>query len=296
MFKPLMLRFRGTTGELIPINATGGNFVFEESVGDEIYKIHVFRDPGNSRLTVENISNKFNELEVLLVAGGGAGGAADNEVEGGGGGGAGGMRNFSHTIAGPGNYSLVVGHRGTGSGGNGRCNPGNPGGNSSFLSFSASGGGGGGTGQGTPGRNGGSGGGSNRRTSTIGFGNVPATTPVQGHNGVRLGGNTGGGGGGAGSAATDFPGGAPRATTILSSANASASSVGVVSGSSVLFARGGQGGISTSGSGYASGPDGSGNGGAGGYAAGERAGDPRQYMRPGANGGSGVVIIKYRIQ
>jgi len=291
-----MLRFRGTAGEMIPISATGGKFVFEESVGNKIYKIHVFRDTGNSVLTVENIGNRFNELEILLVAGGGAGGAADNEVDGGAGGGAGGMRIVSQTITGPGDYSIVVGRGGTGSGGNGRCHPGNPGGNSSFVSFSASGGGGGAPARSSPGGNGGSGGGSTRSASTVGLGNVPATTPEQGHNGFRHGGSTGGGGGGAGNAATSYPGGAPRATTILSSANASTSSVGLVSGSSVFFARGGQGGRGRSSSGYASGPAGSGNGGAGGYAAGERAGDYRQYMRPGANGGSGVVIIKYRIQ
>lgn len=304
MFKPLQFRFRGVAGAIIPISATGGE-VFDYAVPgtDVIYRYHVFGNTGSATFSVENISNQFNTLEVLCIAGAGAGGAADNETEAGGGGGAGGFRETSVQLSSPGVSTVFVGAGGTGRGGSGNCAPGLPGSPSSFGAIQSAGGGGG-----LPARsgdyggiaNGGSGGGGAGRSGARGFGNVPATTPSQGNNGSFGSGNTGGGGGGAGAAGSLPGGGAAKSSTIFNSAVRAeykrfyTKDIGV--GTNALFSRGGQGGIGTSSSGYTSGPANSGNGGSGGFAAGERAGNPRQYMRPGANGGSGAVVLRYRIQ
>lgn len=314
MFKPLQFRFRGVAGAIIPISATGGE-VFDYAVPgtDVIYRYHVFGNTGSATFSVENISNQFNTLEVLCVAGGGAGGAADNEQEGGGGGGAGGFRETSVEITAPGATSVFIGAGGAGRGGGGNCVPGLPGSVSSFGSFSSAGGGGGlPPRSGNPGgiANGGSGGGGTERTGTHGFGNIPATNPPQGYNGTiafvgpQLNGFRmygGGGGGAAGPApSSQYFGGPAKSGTIFSSAVRAeykrfyTKEIGV--GTSGLFSKGGQGGLGTSSSGYTSGPANSGNGGSGGFAAGEGAGNPRQYMRPGANGGSGAVVLRYRIQ
>lgn len=312
MFRPLQLRFRGTTGEIIPIGATGGE-VFDYPVPgtDEIYRYHVFGNSGTAQFEILNISNSFNTIDVLCVAGAGAGGAADNEQEAGGGGGAGGFRETSIEVSSPEITTVFVGAGGTGRGGSGNCVPGNPGSKSSFGTFESAGGGAGlPPRSGNPGgiANGGSGGGGTERTGTAGTGNVPATTPRQGYNGTidfvdgpnfnsfRT---YGGGGGGIAGNGVNSSGGPGKAGTIFSSAVKTeykkfySKEIGV--GTSAIFSRGGDGGRGTS-SGGASGPANSGNGGQGGRAAGEGAGNPRQQMNPGGNGGSGAVIVRYRIQ
>jgi hypothetical protein len=300
MFRPLSFRFLGIAGKVIPINATGGE-IFTESVGEEIYRIHLYKASGS--FVVNKMSNKFNTLEVLLIAGGGAGGAADNEFEGGGGGGAGGFRQQNFQIVSEGIYGVQVGAGGTGRGGSNNRAPGNPGGISSFASVQSAGGGGG-----LPPEDGvntiadgGSGGGGTGRSTRAGFGNVPPTVPSQGNNGFKPGAigtrtSQGGGGGGAGSAATSREGGLRRTTSIITAQNALSRLVGVVSGSTLSFSKGGWGGNGTSSTNYVAGANNTGDGGSGGYAAGEGAGNPNQFMRPGANGGSGVVIVRYRIQ
>ena len=134
MFKPLQLRFRGTVGKVIPINATGGE-VFDYPVPgtQDIYRYHVFTVSSN--FVVNNLSNTFNNIEYLVVAGAGAGGAADNEQEAGAGGGAGGWREGVQALIAPASLSVQVGAGGTGRGGRGNCVPGNPGIFSSIGSF-----------------------------------------------------------------------------------------------------------------------------------------------------------------
>lgn len=310
MFKPLQLRFRGTVGGTIPIDATGGE-VFDYAVPDttEIYRYHVFST--TSQFVVNKISNKFNDIEYLVVAGGGAGGAADNEQEAGSGGGAGGFRQGGERLTSPGIVSVKVGAGGSGRGGGGNCVPGLPGIESYVGTFSSAGGGGGLCPRtGNPGgiANGGSGGGGSERSAAAGTGNIPATTPRQGYNGTidYVDGPNwnsfrtyGGGGGGASSNGLNSSGGQPAASTVFTSeikgAYLSTYSKDVGVGTSPVFSRGGRGGQRT----YNGGQPGasySGNGGQGGRAAGEGAGNPRQQMNPGGNGGSGIVVIKYRIQ
>jgi hypothetical protein len=301
VFRPLSFRFLGIAGKVIPIDATGGAEIFTETVGEEIYKIHIFKASGT--FIVNRISNRFNSLEILSVAGGGAGGAADNEFEGGGGGGAGGFRQEFFNLVSEAAYSVLVGAGGAGRGGRNNRVAGLPGLSSSFASIQSAGGGGGlapNDGVDTI-ADGGSGGGGTGRSSRAGLGNVPPTTPPQGYNGFRPGTggqltSQGGGGGGAAAASTSREGGVGRATSIITPQNALSRLVGNVSGSVLRFSKGGWGGNGTSSTNYVAGANNTGDGGSGGYAAGERAGDPNQFMRPGANGGSGVVIVRYRIQ
>lgn len=311
MFKPLQLRFRGTVGGIIPINATGGE-VFDYPIPgtEEIYRYHVFTVTTN--FVVQEISNKFNTIEYLVIAGAGAGGAADNEQEAGGGGGAGGWREGQQTLTSSTNLLVQVGAGGTGRGGRGNCVPGNPGIKSYIGSFESAGGGAGlPPRQGNPGgiANGGSGGGGTERTAAVGSGNVPATNPSQGNSGTidYVDGPNfnsfrtyGGGGGGIAAGGRNSSGGAGKGSALFNSSVRQAyfnagytKQIGV--GTSAIFSRGGDGGRRTF-SGGASGAQFSGNGGQGGRAAGEGAGNPRQQMNPGGNGGSGAVIIRYRIQ
>lgn len=311
MFRPLQLRFRGTVGGIIPINATGGE-IFDYPIPGtkEIYRYHVFTVTSN--FIVNEISNKFNDIEYLVVAGGGGGGAADNEQEAGGGAGAGGFRSGGQTLTSSTSFVVQVGGGGSGRGGRGNCVPGTKGLPSSFGSFQSAGGGAGlPPRRGNPGgiANGGSGGGGTERTAAVGSGNVPPTNPSQGNSGTidYVDGPNwnsfrtyGGGGGGALSGGRNSSGGNPSPSNVfpaeVKSAYLSAGYTrNVGQGSTPVFSRGGDGGRRTF-SGGASGPAYSGYGGQGGRAAGEGAGNPRQQMNPGGNGGSGVVVVRYRIQ
>ena len=186
--------------------------------------------------------------------------------------------------------------------------------NSVFSTITAAGGGGAGTGYNlvdNSGRDGGAGGGGGgvNTTGTLGSGNTPPVSPPQGQNGGS-GSSTGntfaGGGGGAGGVGANGPqsgaggaGGAGVATSIT--------------GSSVTRAGGGGGG-----SGYPGGagtPSSGGSGGGGGgngnspstggvagttNTGGGGGGGGSQYdnstAKSGANGGSGIVIIRYKFQ
>ena len=312
MFRPLQLRFRGTVGGIIPINATGGE-IFDYPIPGtkEIYRYHVFTVTSN--FIVNEISNKFNDIEYLAVAGAGAGGAADNEQEAGSGGGAGGFRSGGQTLESSTSFVVQVGAGGTGRGGRGNCVPGNPGGKSYFGigSFESAGGGGGLCPRvGNPGgvANGGSGGGGSERSGTAGTGNVPSTNPRQGNNGTidfvdgpnwNSWRTYGGGGGGALSAGRNSSGGNPSPSNIFTAEIkaaylAAGYTKNIGQGSTPVFSRGGDGGRRTF-SGGASGPQFSGYGGQGGRAQGEGF-QGRQQMNPGGNGGSGVVVVRYRIQ
>jgi len=302
MFKPLSLRFRGVAAGIIPIDATGGDEIFDYEVPgtDEAYRYHVFLN--SDSFVVNNLSNIYNDLEVLVVAGGGGGGAGDNETEAGCGAGGGGVREIDYSLSSPGTYLVTVGAGGAGRGSTANCIPGLPGEDSVFDIHAAAGGGEGLAARGGAAPDGGSGGGAQFRSASAGSGNVPAVSPSQGNDGYRYsGGNNGGGGGGFAAAAVNYLGGAGGTSTIFPKTlsdlyfDDSGTRVGVVSGSSVLYSAGGRGGTGTSRYGPTAGNPYTGDGGDGGYAQGESAGGA-QVMPPGKNGGSGVVIVKYRIQ
>jgi len=250
---------------------------------------------GTEAQTLYSVNFPENTIcDILIVAGGGGGGSSA-----GGGGGAGGLIYLPNQNIGTGNYNIFVGRGGTGST---RVN----GANSSFGTNIAIGGGfGGGMSEGGPG-NGGSGGGGNR--SNTNDASVPGETGGsgtlnQGNAGGQgknfSGSNTGGGGGGGAGAA------GVSAFTTGRGANGGIGLAYSITGTLTYYAGGGGGGsgsdFNTAGSG---GLGGGGNGSiwanAGGNASantGGGGGGGSAYPgdgRFGGNGGSGIVIIRYR--
>jgi prepilin-type N-terminal cleavage/methylation domain-containing protein len=272
------------------IDATGGdNVVIVDS-----YKIHQFTSVGDS---VFRINGKERAIvEVLVVAGGGGGGASRSGYGGAGGGGGGGLIYKSSFVVGN-NTDIIVTVGGGGAGGIvGSTNPtvqgttGKSGEISRFASLLAYGGGGGGasapviTNNGLPGGSGGGGGYPNGTGGLI-------VLPGQGNNGERnyftsnppcvAGENcgyAGAGGGGAGGV-----GGRN-----LYSTKAGAGGAGVkymISGNEVEYSKGGNGGGSSDSLIRSYSPNNTGKGGDAYYAAN---GSP-------FSGGSGVVIVRYRV-
>lgn len=264
------------------VAATGGT---ETTDGD--FKVHTFTSSGT--FTVSNVGNPAgsSDVEYLVIAGGGSGGKSDR---GGGGGGAGGYRTapgFPVSVQG---YPITVGAGGpapqasdaTGSSGS----------PSVFSSITSSGGGaGGGNFSGLPG---GSGGGCSHGPGSAGSGNSPSVSPPQGNpGGVGQNGPSYNGGGGGGASASGVPG--------SSGSTGGAGSPSTITGSDVTRAGGGGGGrqpgnAGAGGAGGGGGPSygdagdvNTGSGGVGGT--GRNAG-----QQPAGNGGSGVVIIRYKFQ
>ena len=263
-------------------------------------KIHTFTGPGTFCVSALANTPACNEISYLVVAGGGGGG---HDV--GGGGGAGGFREDKSPITpytaspldGAGPISVVVqGYPVTvGAGGVGSVRPAGacsqPGGNSIFGPITSTGGGyGGNLCQPTRcGGAGGSGGGGSGYTTTTcgGNGNTPPVSPSQGRGGgantVSNPGSTGGGGGGAltpGSNSNQCgpsPGFTPRAGGATTS----------ISASPVEYSQGGRG-TSDGGPNPAAGGDNTGTG-ADGAGTGPLGNN-------GPNGGSGIVIIRYKFQ
>ena len=286
-------------------------------------KIATFTGPGTFTVNTISTTAAENTVGYMVVAGGGGGGrkcsGGLSNFENGAGGGAGGFRegrnvpidNFSAsplvansptnaiTVTATG-YPIVIG--GGGSGGTGSPSPGLRGTLSSFSTITSAGGGGGGGAGGngcSPGASGGGeqnwGGGCNPT------GNTPPTSPPQGQNGGAgaqnaTGGGGSGGGGGAGEAGINA---APGGTT---GARGAAGVTNSITGSPV--GRSGGGGGAGPGPGAAS-PCGSGtaanpgspatpaaiNRGGGGGASGNNGATGN-----GANGGSGIVVIRYKFQ
>ena len=287
-------------------------------------KIATFTGPGTF-----TVNSGLNNVDYMVVAGGGGGGGGI-----GGGGGGGGFRESHNACTSgaysasplatptslpvsPGGYSIVVGAAGVGTG----PGPGNvipsapsasvstPGGVSTFSTITSAGGGYGrhyasqpSPTLGSPGGSGG--GGSGNSSGAGGAGNTPPTSPSQGFPGGN--GNPSnpwgaGGGGGAGAAGaspgpTSGPGGAGVTTSIT--------------GSGVARSGGGGGGGPNYGN-PSGGSGGSGGGGAGAPGAGPSAataggtnlgggGGGGQQAPAGqygaANGGSGIVVIRYQFQ
>ena len=248
---------------------------------------------GQTQYTFTTTENLI--CDILIVGGGGGGGQAA-----GGGGGAGGLIYLANQNISAGTFvSVIVGNGGTATLYQGGYN-------SSFMNNIAIGGGVGATMSGTNPGNGGSGGGGNR--NNIDNASVPGQpggsgTIGQGNSGGQgknfSGSNTGGGGGGGAGAA------GVSAFTTGRGANGGIGLAYSITGTSTFYAGGGGGGsgsdFNTAGSG---GLGGGGNGSiwanAGGNASantGGGGGGGSAYPgdgRYGGNGGSGIVIIRYR--
>jgi hypothetical protein len=272
-------------------------------------KIHTFTGPGCFTVTSSG-SGDNSIVSYVVVAGGGGGGHDD-----GGGGGAGGFREVKNPLT-PYTASPLDGYPSApnrvtvtaaafpitvGAGGAGGIPPSNGvnGSNSVFSTITSAGGGLGGRSVPTGGP-GGSGGGGDA-PNPGGTGNTPPTSPAQGQNGGTGGtGNAGGGGGGAGAVGGNGSGSAPT-----SSGGGGGNGVATsITGSPVT--RGGGGGGGAFG---LYGPGGSGGGGSGAQypntqattgtantGGGGGGGATSTGPRDGKNGGSGIVIIRYKFQ
>jgi hypothetical protein len=263
----------------IGLYATGGT-VSEITVGSDNYRVHQFTPTGTSTLTVHG----SGPVEYLIIAGGGGGGQPGFC---GGGGGAGGYRTSvpgqisgrnsvaeSPVFITTGSYPVVVG-----AGGSVNQN----GVNSSFAGIVSIGGGYGNA------ASGGSGGGRNSQGGGGGAG-----TAGQGFNGgsgdydgINPASDQAGGGGGAGSVGTngkagEFDGQTPLVNPIPGYGGSGLSSN--ITGTSVTRAQGGNGGGAAQNG--AVGPANSGKGGGG-----------QSSFPPsvGGAGGSGIVIIRYKV-
>ena len=296
------------------VAATGGT----ETTVCTNFKVHTFTGPGTFTVTNAGAPSGSTTVDYLVIAGGGNGGG-----DYGGGGGAGGYRFSNGTAsgcyaAGPSplgasalpvsvqGYPITVGAGGTGSGEN---TPGNNGSNSIFSSITSTGGGRGGTeGPDNSAGNGGSGGGAMRSSTPTGNGNSPPVTPPQGNPGgagANAPGYAAGGGGGAGATGQAAP-------SNNDSGDGGAGLASSITGSPVTRGGGGggAGGGNPQGQPYTAGSGGPGGGGSGvpascttnpgtpgtvntgGGGGGAALSGPSQ----GGNGGSGVVVIRYKFQ
>jgi len=301
------------------INASGGTIT---TSGD--YKIHTFTGPGSFCVSCGGNPAGSNTVDYLVVAGGAGGAGTDGNDGGGGGGGAGGYRESpgtttgSYTVSPLGvapavalpvsvtGYPISVGGGGNGGAGTGP-NPGrvgSTGSNSVFSTITSNGGGGGGA-KSVAAVSGGSGGGASNDGSSGcgGAGNTPPVSPPQGNPGgpVPSGGSPYLAGGGGGATAAGQPGtaqigaGGAGATSSINNTPTGRAGGGGGSGftgSAPSSVDGGGAGRSGAGIGNA----GTTNSGGGGGAAGGIPGGPICNAQPGGNGGSGIVIIRYKFQ
>jgi hypothetical protein len=279
--------------------ATGGQIY-----SDSTYYYHVFTNSGTFTPTASLT------CDYVVIAGGGGGGSGYFA----GGGGAGGYRTASSQSLSATAYTVTIGAGGAYN----ASGSGYDGGTTSFNSLAVTGGGGGSGAYGAGGRSGGSGGGGTAWSggnSSGGAGNAGSYSPVEGYNGgsgypQSDGASTGGGGGGGGASAV---GGACQAHTGGAGGTGTYSDltdavqIGELSGGHYYVAGGGGGGENYpygGGTNYP-GPAGLGGGGIGGYrsvsapGAGKAAtgagggGSGGDAYDKGANGGSGLVIVRY---
>ncbi len=288
------------------IAATGGTIV---TSGD--FKIHTFTSPGTFTVSCAGNTAGSNSVDYLVLAGGGGGGSANG---GGGGGGAGGYRESSGAASGcytasplgSGVSALPVTATGfpitVGAGGAGAINPGPSGAagsNSVFSTITSTGGGRGGSNGAPNGTDGGSGGAGGHPAGSGGSGNTPPVSPSQGNNGGSGAGNTGGGGGGAGAVGENASDNAAVAgaggTGVISLINASSVTRGGGGGGNSEANTGGAGGAGGGGAGASGngsdGGDGTVNTGGGGGGV-----DANPAGFSAGDGGSGIVIIRYKFQ
>lgn len=268
------------------IIAKGGNTVTKITDNGINYAVHTFTSSGSFE-----VLNGSGEVEYLVVAGGGGGGggAADSWCAGGGGGG--GLLN-NKTFINKNIYSIIIGAGGSAgtasSSNNGSTTTqGNNGNNSIFNNIIAIGGGGGGASSGltggignkTLGKNGGSGGGggvSYNNNSYI-LGGISLNN--QGNNGGNSstsGNGYGGGGGGANTIGI---------SNITNGGGGSGKSINM-DNLNKIYSEGGGTGVGTVN--ITNAVSNTGNGGSTPKA-------PASTLRTSGNGGSGIVIIRYRI-
>ena len=293
------------------VEASGGT---ETTSGD--YKIHTFTGPGTFTVSSAGNASGSTKFDYMVVAGGGGGG---NWASGGGGGG--GFRESvpspaawtASPIANPGGaltaavqaYPVTVGASGAGSGGPGAQN-GVKGSDSIFAGITSTGGGFG-AGYNVIGGPGGSGGGGGHPNKAGGSGDDPDVTPNQGFPGGL--GNTGGPGAGAGGGGgTEVGQDGNRTPGNFGAGRGGSGATSSITASPVGYAGGGGGGSDNANMGGAS-PCGSGGQGGGannsprGATAGatNRGGGGGATGGPtnptgGSNGGSGVVVVRYKFQ
>ena len=291
------------------ISATGG-VVYDRGC----WRIHEFREVGNSSFVVQDLGTFGGVVEYLVVGSGGPGGTAPGNQANGTGAGACGGGGGGDVIVGSRTVNLGANNVTVGAAGTGATN----GGNSIFLNLIALGGGRGGAynGDNVPALPGGSGGGAgqafigqtkNGAPSSSGLGNaggdcfVPAPQATGG----------GGGGGGAGGRGEDAQRrgqpspihGGNGGAGVLSSITTENKYYGAGGGGGGCNASGGNGIPTPSGDPGAGGSGVGGNGGtyqgvystAGFTNSGSGGGGGTGPQRPGSAGAVGVVIIRYRI-
>jgi hypothetical protein len=313
-FSPSFTRFRGiTAGKIIIMEATGGNETFDVVVDSKTYRTHVFTASGLQKLDVTRKANskEYSTLECLVIAGGGGGGEGENyniNPSGGGGGGAGGILDSEYFVT-SNSVNVFVGVGGANSG-HGVSGGNSYVGESGVFNITALGGGGGGSGAAgnatanggsnnpenanNRGYDGGSGGGGGR-SGNPGFGLQPSYEYPgfgnDGYAGQGTGaavvspagvGKNGGGGGGSGVAAFSRSGGVGLAYNWHNEDQTSS-----------LFGNGGTGGSM---GGYSVGTQASVNtGSGGGGGSGPHPNNQYGSNAPGGSGGSGIVVVRYRI-
>jgi len=309
------------------IEATGGTIA---TCGN--FKTHTFTGPGTFQVTCAGNAGGSNTVDYLVVAGGGGAGGAN----GAGGGGGGFRLSNSTCMPAPTTSPLATPTAITvtatsfpitvGGGGTGTTNPTNQapnGSNSIFSTITSTGGGGGAKNgrSGSPGGSGGGGGGESTRPEGVkGDGNTPPVSPPQGQpggdGGIQGPCRSSAGGGGAGAAGASAPGPTSGGdgsfvSPLIAGCNGTPGPVG----STRYFSGGGGGGFEAfSGNNGAGGAGGGGRAGpgpgspnkgngtpatvnTGGGAGGASRGDPGSNdCEVGGNGGSGIVIIRYKFQ
>ena len=303
-----------TGSSILPafVTATGGTVT---TCGN--FKIHTFTGPGTFCVSCAGNAPGSNTVDYLVVAGGGAGGQGKAANGGGSGGGAGGYRESGGSASGcysiglPANScvaALPVTATGfpitVGGGGGPGSGCGTPGSNSVFSTITSAGGGGGGGGQSPDnGQDGGSGAGRNS-------GNTPPVSPPQGNDGGAGQGGAAAGGGGAGGVGGRGPTAGTPNSNYGVGGNGGVGANSSITASPVAYAGGGGGG------GYSGGPTGAPNSGGlaspcgtggrgnpvangttnrGGGGGGNGGGDTSSNA-PHGQGGSGIVIIRYKFQ
>lgn len=276
---------------LLNPNAIGGNniYVITDGTGQQ-WRVHEFLTTGNQTFK----PNAGFDAQYLVVAGGGGGGNPNDRT--GGGGGAGGMLEGTQAVLKNGTYNVTVGAGGTAT---------NNGANSVFGTATAIGGGRGGTNN-RAAATGGSGGGGYHNSpqgytttaGTAGQGNAGGSGWDSGNVSLGFYGGGGGGAGGRGQNTTIGAqglgiGGAGKASSITGTSKMYAGGGG---GGTQVFAQVAPGGTGGGGNGAhndnsaptAGAPNTGGGGGGGSVRIGTGGFD-------GASGGSGVVVIRYKI-
>lgn len=287
-----------------PVQATGG-IISDVTEGGVLWRVHEFRD--SSTFNVTSVGTLGGIAEYLIIGGGGPGGKAPGNEGGAGACGGGGAGEYI-----PGTTTLTVRAYPVTVGLGGTYGVGTSNGQQSvFDGVTAAGGGfggayNGGQGKGNPGGSGGGSGQPGTGGTVVGGAGVGQNTHAGGNTVIPAGKSTGGGGGGGGagtagaSCSPHYWGGnggaglpsAITGTVIYRAAGGGGAGCNASSASGTgagTPGTGGQGG-GGNGGGYLAayptpGADGTGSGGGGGNGA----------LRPGAKGGSGVVIIRYRL-